>query len=290
MTISENRPTRFRFAAPVPFRLEAVVRTHGWVELAPWSWDGAVLARPQKIGRAVGELAIRQPAPTHISVTWRARSNATAPSKDAILAAVGRALSWDWDHAPFLTVAATLDPALHALVAGGAGRFLRGASFYEDFLKTVCTINTTWAATEHMSAALVAEVGRGLFPTPHQVLAFGEAALRARCRLGFRAPTVIRCTQRMLDDGVLDASGHGEPAALGYAYLLSLPGIGPYAAAHCRVLLHDFAQLPVDSIMTAHLRETAGLADGFAAHFEAWGDYAFLGYQLKRVAARLADT
>jgi N-glycosylase/DNA lyase len=154
----------------------------------------------------------------------------------------------------------------------------------------VCTINTTWASTEHMSAALVAEVGRGLFPTPRQVLAAGEAHLRARCRLGFRAPTVIRCTQRMLDDGVLDARGQGDPAALGYDYLLSLPGIGPYAAAHCRVLLHDFAHLPVDSIMTAHLRDTHGIADGFAGFFAAWGDHAFLGYQLKRVAARLAGT
>ena len=28
-------PLRLRLAVPVPFRLAAVVRTHGWVELAP---------------------------------------------------------------------------------------------------------------------------------------------------------------------------------------------------------------------------------------------------------------
>jgi N-glycosylase/DNA lyase len=286
---SEPRLSRFRLTVPVPFRLEAVVRTHGWVELAPWEWDGETLARRERIGRAAGDLAIRQPAPERLDVTWQARGSADAPSRAAIGAAVARALSWDWDHAPFLAAAATLDPTLHALVAGGAGRFLRGTSFYEDFLKTVCTINTTWTSTEHMSEKLVREVGRGAFPTPRQVLRFGEAELRARCRLGFRAPTVIRCTQRLLDDGALDMLGHGDPARLTYDYLLSLPGIGPYAAAHCRVLLHDFAQLPVDSIMTAHLRDTAGLADGFADHFGPWGEHAFLGYQLKRVAARLAE-
>jgi N-glycosylase/DNA lyase len=281
-------PLRLRLAVPVPFRLDAVVRTHGWVELAPWSWDGDTLARPLRLGRATGALAIRQSRPAHLAVTWRPRQGGAPPATAAIRAAVARVLSWDWDHAPFLAVARTLDPNLAALVAGGAGRFLRGASFYEDFLKTVCTINTAWSSTARMSAALVAEIGRGLFPTPRQVLAFGEAALRERCRLGFRAPVVMRCTQRLLDDKVMDAAGHGEPAALGYDYLLSLPGIGPYAAAHCRVLLHDFAQLPVDTVMTAHLRETAGIDAGFVAHFAKWGEHAFLGYQLPRVAARLA--
>ena len=286
---SAQQSLRLRLTVPVPFRLAAVVRTHGWVHLAPWSWDGETLARPVRLGRAAGELAIRQPAPARLAVTWRPRGAGAVPDAAAIRAAVARVLSWDWDHAPFLAAAATLDPALHALVAGGAGRFLRGASFYEDFLKTVCTINTTWSSTERMSAALVDHVGRGLFPTPRQVLAFGEAGLREHCRVGFRAPVIVRCTERMLADGVMDAIGHGEPAALGYDYLLSLPGIGPYAAAHCRVLLHDFAHLPVDTVMTAHLRDVHGIADGFVDHFAAWGEHAFLGYQLERVAMRLAE-
>jgi 3-methyladenine DNA glycosylase/8-oxoguanine DNA glycosylase len=286
---SESRPTRFRLTVPVPFRLEAVVRTHGWVELAPWRWDGETLARRERIGRAAGELSIRQSAPDRLAVSWHPHNGGVAPGGAAIRAAVARALSWDWDHAPFLAAAATLDPGLHALVAGGAGRFLRGTSFYEDFLKTVCTINTTWASTERMSANLVAEIGRGAFPTPRQVLAFGEDALRARCRLGFRAPVVIRCTQRLLADKVMSLAGHGDPTALGYDYLLSLPGIGPYAAAHCRVLLHDFAHLPIDTVMTAHLRDVIGITDGFVEHFAAWGEHAFLGYQLKRVAMRLAE-
>jgi hypothetical protein len=40
---------------------------------------------------------------------------------------------------------------------------------------------------------------------------------------------------------VIDASGEGPPERLDYDYLVSLKGIGPYAAAHCRVLLHDFS-------------------------------------------------
>src|ERR1700722_15256022 len=36
---------RFTVTPPVPFRLETVVRSHGWVELAPRRWDGGVLGR-----------------------------------------------------------------------------------------------------------------------------------------------------------------------------------------------------------------------------------------------------
>ncbi len=182
-----------------------------------------------------------------------------------------------------------LDPAAADLVARGAGRLLRGTTFYEDFAKTVCTINTTWAGTVVMSEQLVERVGKGLFPTPVQVLRFGEARLKRECRLGFRAATLWRATRRLLEDGAIDRAGHGVAGALGFEYLRSLHGIGPYAAAHCRVLLHDFSQLPVDSSVRAHAREALGLADdGIDAHYARWGDYRFLGYRLGKIAARLA--
>src|SRR5215831_8421002 len=134
-TISKS----FRFDLALPFDLAAVLRTHGWVELAPWSWDGTTLARRERFGDAAGTLAIRQPAPTRVIATWRADTAAApSPTRAALAAAVGRALSWDWDAAPFLTIAAALDPRAHALVARGAGRLLRGTTFYEDFAKTVC--------------------------------------------------------------------------------------------------------------------------------------------------------
>jgi N-glycosylase/DNA lyase len=281
---------RFTIVPPVPFRLAQVVRTHGWVELAPWRWEAGVLARRERIGDGDGELAIRQPAPARVVVTWRGDGD-TAPARRAVLAAVGRALSWDWDHAPFCALAAALDPAAGALVADGGGRLLRGTAFYEDFVKTVCTINTSWAGTIAMTGRLVETVGRGVFPTPRQILRAGEARLRERCRLGFRAPFVIAATRQLLADGAIDAAGHGAADALDYDYLLSLKGIGPYAAAHCRVLLHDFSRLPVDTVLMAHGRDALGLTElaAIEAHFERWGDYRFLGFRLPRILARDAD-
>ena len=92
----------------------------------------------------------------------------------------------------------------------------------------------------------------------------------------------------MLDDGAIDAAGEGRPERLGHDYLIGLKGIGPYAAAHCRLLLHDFSRIPVDSVVVAYLRERHGCDPAaFAASRAAWGAYLALGYKLARLREKL---
>ena len=165
---------------------------------------------------------------------------------------------------------------------------LRGSSFYEDFVKTVLTINTSWSATCRMVAALVAEPGGGSFPGPAALLDYGEDRLREKGKLGFRARTLTLATRQMLDDGAISPSGDGSPGVLDHEYLLRLFGIGPYAAAHCRVLLHDFSRIPVDTSVVAYLRERFDLnPSDFAAERSKWGAYLALGYRLARLRDRL---
>jgi hypothetical protein len=179
-------------------------------------------------------------------------------------------------------------PEAAALIKRGGGRMLRGSSFYEDFIKTVLTINTNWTATCRMVTALVAEPGGGAFPSPWALLDCGEDRLRERARLGFRARTVIGATRRLLDDGAMMSTGENIPDRLRHEYLLTLPGIGPYAAAHCGVLLHDFSRIPVDSSVIAYLREKQGCDPAaFAADRKSWGDYLALGYRLARLRDKL---
>jgi N-glycosylase/DNA lyase len=88
----------------------------------------------------------------------------------------------------------------------------------------------------------------------------------------------------MLDDGAIDDDGHGHPDRLDYDYLISLKGIGPYAAAHCRMLLHDFSRIPVDSVVVAHLRQRHDTTPAeFIAARAACGVYLGLGYRLMRL-------
>ena len=195
-----------------------------------------------------------------------------------------RWLSADWE--PLEAIAVLGGDA--ALIGRGGGRILRCSTFYEDFVKTVLTINTSWSSTCRMAAALVAEPGDGSFPGPEAVLDYGEQRLRERARLGFRAPTVISTTRQMLDDGAIDTAGEGRTEQLGHDYLIGLKGIGPYAAAHCRLLLHDFARIPVDSSVVAYLRERHDCDPAaFAESRAAWGSYLALGYKLARLREKL---
>jgi 3-methyladenine DNA glycosylase/8-oxoguanine DNA glycosylase len=156
-------------------------------------------------------------------------------------------------------------------------------------VKTVLTINTSWSSTCRMAAALVAEPGAGAFPGPEALLDYGKRRLRDRAKLAFRAATVVSATRRLRDDGAIDAAGEGQPERLEHDYLVSLKGIGPYDAAHCRLLLHDFSRIPVDSALVAYLRERHGCGPAeFAARRSSWGPYLALGYRLTRLREKLA--
>ncbi|MBV9816499.1 MAG: hypothetical protein JO229_12195 [Alphaproteobacteria bacterium] len=259
------------------------VASHGWVYLAPWRWDpeNGRLGRTERIGDRFGTIEVGQHAADAVGVRWE---HFGAAEEAEILTRVRRWFSADWEPAP----AAAALPTVAELIERGGGRMLRGSFFYEDFVKTVLTINTSWSATCRMVAALVAEPGGGGFPGPAALLDYGEDRLRMQAKLGFRARTLTRATRQMLDDGAITPSGEGSPERLDHDYLCRLYGIGPYAAAHCRVLLHDFSRIPVDSSVNAYLRERYGCdAAAFAAKRSSWGDYIALGYRLMRLRDKL---
>lgn len=265
---------------PFSIDLALTVASHGWAYLAPWTWDSGsgVLARREQIDGDVGTVAAAQPDPGTIGIHY---NGLPAKAEPVIISRVRRWLSADWDPAEAIAVLGEDG----VLIRRGGGRILRCSSFYEDFVKTVLTINTAWSSTRRMAAALVAEPGNGVFPLPDAILDYGEGLLRERAKLGFRAPTVVSATRRMLEDGVIDRNGEGRPE---YEYLIGLKGIGPYAAAHCRLLLHDFSRLPVDLVVTAHLSERHDTDPAaFAANRAGWGNYLALGYRLARLQDKL---
>ena len=243
--------------------------SHGWAQLAPWRWepDAGVLARGERIVGKFGTIAVAQHDPAAVAIS---HDGFEATAEAEICRRVGRWLSADWD--PAEAIAALGEDG--ALIGCGGGRMLRCSSFYEDFVKTVLTINTAWSSTCRMAAALVAEPGGGAFPLPEAVRSTFTAkpgcASAPSCSLGFRAPSRLSATtRRMLADGAIDQDGEGRAD---YEYLIGLNGIGPYAAAHCRLLLHDFSRIPVDSVVTTYLREQHNSDPaGFVTSRAAWG-------------------
>jgi len=275
--------TQAEISLPWPLDLALTVASHGWVYLEPWRWDidTGTLSHPERIAGALGTISLRQTTPTQLALEWEGFAG-VEPAE--IQRRAARWVSAEWDPAAAIAALGGGFAEEAALIARGGGRILRCSTFYEDFVKTVLTVNTSWSGTCRMTAALVAEPGGGAFPEPAAIIDYGEERLRRIAKLGFRAPVVASATQRLLDDGIIDAEGNGDTERLDHEYLVGLKGIGPYAAAHCRMLLQDFSRIPIDSVVVAHLKEKhATTPQEFIAARAECGIYLGLGYRLMRL-------
>ena len=276
--VSEQRHT---ITSAHDISLRMTVQSHGWVALEPWKWneEAGVLSRTDLLGVPT-TITVTQSGPRAIDFRAEGEGNTDMA---AVEVTVRRWLSLDWDPTEAIEAASGVDCDVADVIRRGAGRFLRGSNFYEDYLKTVCTVQINWAGTKRMAGRLVEEIGAGYVPTPVQVLNAGEAALRERASMGFRAKGIMISTERLLKDGLVCKSGAAVEEALTYEALIGLHGIGPYAASHLRVLLHDFSRVPVDSEVTAFFRDRHGIGPKEVEPFlERWGEYKFLGYRLSR--------
>lgn len=281
----------FALPARPPFSLTSVVNSHGWIQLPPFllteTGGFSYVARLAQ-GRVI-ELII-EPLPDGVSVA------ADGPLNDAESAEVTEMVRWmvglDQDLSPFYQAAAE-EPKLAQAAVEAKGRILRSATLFEDVVKTILTTNTLWAATKRMAAALVNLYGdplpanplRHAFPTPEQLAAVSADALRADARLGYRAPYVATLARDVVA-GKLDLESL-KTASLTTAELrkrlLSIQGIGPYAAANLLMLLAHYDYIPADSWATKMVsHEFYGNAPVTTADvekvFAPWGPWKGLAY------------
>jgi len=268
--------------------LRKTVLSHGWVNLAPWNWDDEqdILRRPERLssGQMIN-VEVTQKNSMELIVRLNQHDDITERGKvDTI---VRRWLSLNWDLKPAASVAKGLSPKVARFIQKGGGRFLRGSTFYEDFVKTICTMNASWAFTKKAVSRLVEDLGVGTFPNPIQVIDAGQDFLKKQIRLGYRSKVLIQATDRLLKEGLIDKDGNGNESEIGFDNLIALWGIGQYAAGHLMVLLHDFSRIPIDSEVAKYCEESLGLSeDEITEFFAGWGNYSFLGYKLNRIMSR----
>ncbi|MDQ2910886.1 MAG: Fe-S cluster assembly protein HesB [Actinomycetota bacterium] len=186
--------------------------------------------------------------------------------------------------------AARDDPEL-SWAADGAGRMLRSPTVFEDVVKTICTTNCTWSATERMVGALVAELGveapdgRRTFPTPAAMAAADEAFYRDVVRAGYR-DAYLHSLAEDVAGGSLDLEALNEPDLPDdevAARLLALPGCGPYATAHMMMLLGRYSRLILDSWTRpkyARLNGRKASDKTIERRFRRYRDYAGLAFWL----------
>jgi N-glycosylase/DNA lyase len=194
-----------------------------------------------------------------VTVAGRAPGRGTV---DKLRPAVIRVLNLDEDLSGFYDLAAS-DPDL-AWVTSGAGRMVRSPSVFEEVVKTICTTNCSWGLTTKMVSTLVQELGESAngapkgtwhgraFPTPEAMAAMPERFYREVVRAGYRSPYFISLASAVADGEVeLESLGRAAPEELSDdeldARLQSLPGVGPYAAAHIMMMMGRYSRLILDS-------------------------------------------
>ena len=184
-----------------------------------------------------------------------------------LLAWLRRMFRLDDDLSGFYAVAAA-DPGLAWVAGHGAGRLVRSPTVFEDVVKTICTTNTAWSATERMVGAIVSGLGapavnapgRRGFPTPAAMADAGEAFYREQARAGYRGAYLIDLAAGVAE-GRIDLEELADPAlpdAEAAERLLALPGVGPYAMAHVLMLLGRHRRLVLDSWTRPTYRRLSG--------------------------------
>jgi len=134
-----------------------------------------------------------------------------------------------------------------------AGRLLRGPNLFEDVIKIICTTNCTWSATQRMAGNLVCKLGKSFskiyadFPTPVQLASTSENFLISEIRSGYRSSYILQFAERVAA-GRLDLRQweHLDSETL-YRELISIKGVGPYAAGNLMRLLGHYEHLALDS-------------------------------------------
>jgi 3-methyladenine DNA glycosylase/8-oxoguanine DNA glycosylase len=293
---------RFELKVKKPYVFAQSVQDYGWIALAPCEWlnEAGIFQRIERLG--TGQVVRIQISETLSSVksdgqaTLQADVGASRPLTKAEGQAVTEKLRWmlrlDEDFEPFYQRIAET-PRLWSEIKTGRGRLLRSPTLFEDVIKTICTTNTTWRQTVGMVDRLVhllgdpysPDPGFRAFPTPEQIADADPNLLQQQVRLGYRSAYVHQLAQEIVagDRDLESLKSSLLPAAELKKQLISIKGVGEYAANTLLMLLGRYGELAVDSEMRAFVSERYfdGQLPGdkdMLAIYKGWGEWKYLAY------------
>jgi 3-methyladenine DNA glycosylase/8-oxoguanine DNA glycosylase len=286
---------KFTLRARPPFNFLSVVNSHGWRQLAPFSYDEntntlCYILRLSN-GRVV-EIKVRD-AGDGVSVETEKLDKT---ERREVAAKVTWMFGLDMDFSRFYA-ASRGEPKLALAKKRALGRVLRSPTLFEDVIKTILTTNTLWAATKNMTLKLVNEFGLALsgaegealfkkaFPTPEAIAASRPEVLKEKIRVGYRAPAIHQLAVRIASGAFdLEALKTSELPTLELRKeLLKINGVGPYAAANLLLIIGRSDFIPVDSWalkLVSHewYRGKPITAKEVEKRFEKWGEFKGLAF------------
>lgn len=271
-----------RGAGGEPISFARTVHSHGCARLPPASLQSSPLIyrRALTLHRRIVDVTLRERRGKLVAETEKPLRSRES---QLLHAAVARMFRLGDDLSPFYDRIRRDDTL--AWAASGAGRILAAPTVFEDVVKTICTTNCAWSATERMSRALT-HLGRGAFPSAPLLASTPDQWYRDVARMGYRGP-YVRAIATAATIGSLDVEAFADRASSDEdvtAQLLALPGIGPYGAAHVMLLLGRHRELVLDSWTRPKYRRLTGkrqAADStIRRHFARYGEYAGLAFWL----------
>jgi 3-methyladenine DNA glycosylase/8-oxoguanine DNA glycosylase len=275
-----------------PFSLPAVLRSHGWIRLAPSSADEERSRLSRIEGLRSGQVVELVVEEANGGVAVEVSADLTSSEEKEVEQKVTWMLGLNQDLSPFYAVARDESKLAH-VEPQAQGRILRSPTLFEDVVKTILTTNTSWAGTIRMVESLVSQFGdpwpgdrsRRAFPTASQLATLSDQTLRSMARLGYRSPFVLELAQGV-ESGDLDLEGlqtTDEPTEELRERLLGINGVGAYSAANLLIMLGRYDFIPVDSWARKlvshewHNGEPVRSVEVEAA-FERWGKWKGLAY------------
>ena len=180
---------KFTLSARPPFNFHSIVNSHGWRQLAPFSYEETTGTLSYVLRLSNGRVIALNLRDAGDGVSVETEKLAKTERRE-----VTEKVTWmfglDMDFSRFY-VAARGESGLANVKKLARGRVLRSPTLFEDVIKTILTTNTLWAATRNMTRKLVQELGEPLtstikaFPTPEVIAASripeGENTRRLSC-------------------------------------------------------------------------------------------------------------
>lgn len=281
-----------------PFNFKRILVSHGWVDLAPniYQPEANSFARIEELkSGTVIKLDIsaeKKDDLTRLNIQTHHKGKLSKVNLHEIEMLIRHILRLDEDFTEFYALCSRQGEPW-AGMPSGTGRLLRSPSLFEDIVKVICTTNIQWGGTRRMVREMVEAYGKPFplnpelraFPTPDRMAEVPFEKFKNTLRLGYRAPYIHELAVQMSQDPaafyeMIDGS---RKTAEIRKRLLSIKGIGNYAAATMLMLLGRYDEIPVDSVFQQFMNEKYFKDREFdlkeaVAYYDGWGKWKYLAY------------
>jgi len=272
-----------------PYNLRYTVLFHGWLNLPPFEWDSEnnLLRRVEDIDSDFSVLLeIKQKNSRRIQIMISDKDRISQLDKARLRGRINRMLNYEKDLNPLKRLAEkNREQKIIDYLDAGGGYPLRGATLFEDVVKTLFTCNASWPFTVKMTTELCRRYGAKIsssniwgFPD------FGDVPRDPQIQIGYRKKYLNNILEGY--DKLKSVSETNSGYDLIRSEIQNINGLGPYSTSHIMILLGDYSRIPIDrEVASYHKIEYSkkNINKIQSCYEKKWSDWAYAGYKINRI-------